>query len=185
MSGKLVIANDFNIHMDKKTDTECSQLSSLIESFGLVQHVSGLTYIKGHMRDLVISRAEDDIVQGCTVGSFISDHNAIHFSVKSGKQHSTGKSGTTRKIKSINPTDFSKDILSSELLTNPPPPHVDDVVRRYNTVLHKLLDEHAPLKTHSVPQSLIDNHASQMTSWRPSESDVSGRRKLGSLELHG
>ena len=83
-----------------------------------------------------------------------ADHNAILFGVKSGKEHSSRKSVTTRKIKSINPNDFSKDILSSELLTNPPPPHVDDVVRRYNTVLCQLLDEHAPLKTHSVSQRL-------------------------------
>ena len=31
---------------------------------------------------------------------------------------------------------------------------MNDVVRRYNTVLRKLLDEHAPLKTHSVTQRL-------------------------------
>ena len=87
MTGKLIIAGDFNIHMDKKTDTESSQLSSLIDSFGLVQHVSGSTHIKGHNLNLVIARAEDDIIQGCMVGSFISDHNAIHFGVKSGKEH--------------------------------------------------------------------------------------------------
>ena len=74
----------------------------------------------------MISRVEDDIVLGCTVGSFISDHNAVHFSVKSGKEHSCRKFVTTRKIKSINRNDFSKDVLSFELLTNPPPPHVDD-----------------------------------------------------------
>ena len=68
-----------------KRHTECSQLSSLIESFGLVQHVSGSTHIKEHTLDLVISRAEDNIIQERTVGSFISDHNAIHFSVKPGK----------------------------------------------------------------------------------------------------
>ena len=154
MSGKLVIAGDLRIHMDKKTDTECSQLSPLIESFGLVQHVSGSTHIKGHTLDLVISKDEDDIVQGCTVGSFIAGHNAIHLSVKSGKEHSSSKSVTTRKIKSINPNDFAKDILSSELLTNPPPPHLDDVVCRYNIVVRKLLDEHVPLKTHSFSQCL-------------------------------
>ena len=76
----VIIAGDLNIHMDEKTDTKSSQLPSLIDSFGLVQHVSGSTYTKGHTLDLVISRAEDDIIQGCTVGSFISDHiphNAI------------------------------------------------------------------------------------------------------------
>ena len=35
MSGKQVISCDFNIHMDKKTDTEYSQLSSLTDSVGL------------------------------------------------------------------------------------------------------------------------------------------------------
>ena len=105
MSGKLIIAGDFNIHMDKLTDTECSQLSSLIDFFGLVQHVSGSTHIKGHTLDLVISMNKD-IIQGCTLGSFISGHNAIHFNVKSEKEHSSRKSATTEKLKSINPDEF-------------------------------------------------------------------------------
>ena len=131
-----------------------SQLSSPIHSFGLVQHMSGSTHIKGHRLDLVISMAEDDIIQGCTVGSFISDHNAIHFRAKSGKEHSSKKTVTTRKLKSINLNEFSKDVLSSELLTNPPPSHVDDAVRLYNTVLRDHLQKHAPLKTHFVVQRL-------------------------------
>ena len=128
--------------MDKKIDTESSELSSLTDSFGLVQHVPGSTHIKGHNLDL---------------GSFIYDHNTIHFSVKPGKEHSSKKTLTTRKIKSVNPNEFSRDILSPESLTNPPPPHVDDVVCLYNTVLHGLPGKHspiAPLKTHSVAQRL-------------------------------
>ena len=48
--------------------------------------------------------------------------------------------------------EFSKDINSSKLLTEPLPTNVDEVVRLYNTVLLELLDKHAPLKSHPVAQ---------------------------------
>ena len=77
--------------------------------------------------------------------------------VLSEKEHSSKKTLTTRKIKSVNPNDFSNDNLSPELLTNPPLPHVDDVVCLNNTGLHELPGKHSPitpLKTHSVAQRL-------------------------------
>ena len=55
LTGKLVILGDFNIHMELSDDGECRQLSALLDSFGLVQHVSGSTYVHGHTLDLVIS----------------------------------------------------------------------------------------------------------------------------------
>ena len=53
MSGKLIIVGDFNIHIDAKV-TESSHLLSLLDSFGLTQHVSGSTHIKGHTLDVSI-----------------------------------------------------------------------------------------------------------------------------------
>ena len=49
---------------------------SLLDSFGMEQHADGPTHIRGHTLDLVISRATDNLVQSCEVGSFVSDHNA-------------------------------------------------------------------------------------------------------------
>jgi hypothetical protein len=151
LPGKLVLLGDFNVHIDCSGDQESQQLTSLINSFNLVQHVSGATHVSGHTLDLVLSRAADDVVQGCEVSTFISDHNSILFSLKAGKSHPTRKITESRNVKSIDVNDFNNDILASDL-TKPLPSRTDDVVSKYNTVLRELLDKHAPLKTRAIAQ---------------------------------
>ena len=100
----------------------------------MVQHVTGATHISGHTLDLVVSRSTDDIVQCCEVGAFISDHNAIHIKLKSGKLHPIRKHTKFRKIKSISTEKFSQDIQLSEL-SQSLPAHIDDMVSLYNRAL--------------------------------------------------
>jgi hypothetical protein len=137
--------------MDISDDVECRQLSVLLDSFGLVQHVSGSTHIHGHTLDLLISREVDGLIQDCKVGEFASDHNVIKFSLKSGKEHAKRKSVQSRKIKSINISNLAQDIEASEL-SQALPDDVDDMVNCYDSVLRGLLDKHAPEKSISVAQ---------------------------------
>ena len=51
----------------------------------------------------------------------------------------------TRSIRSINISHFCHDILSSRLITHPPPT-LSDLVGCYNSTLFHLLNKHAPLK---------------------------------------
>ena len=149
LSGKLVLLGDFNVHLDSNTEPESRQLTSLLESFGLVQHVKDATHIKGHLLDLVVSRETDDLVQSCEVGDFISDHNSILVSLNSSKPHPKKKYTTFRKIKSVVPESFSSDISSSDL-TKQLPSNVDEMVSCYNRVLKELMDKHAPLKSRAI-----------------------------------
>ena len=151
LSGKLVLLGDFNVHLDSSSNAETTQLTNLLNAFGLVQHVKNSTHIDGHTLDLVVSRESDDIVQSCDVGAFASDHNTIHISLRAGQVHPPMKRTSFRKIKSISSHDFSEDIQSSTL-TRPLPSNVDDAVRLYNNVLQELLDKHAPLKTQTIAQ---------------------------------
>jgi len=151
LPGKLILLGDFNVHIDCRDDSEGQQLTSLINSFNLTQHVSGATHIGGHTLDLVLSRTEDDVVQGCEVGTFLSDHNSITFNLKVGNSHPIRKDTEFRNVKSIDICDFNNAILASDL-TKPLPSCTDDVVSKYNTVLRELLDKHAPLKKRSIAQ---------------------------------
>ena len=54
--GALVIACDFNIHVDDPSDKEAADILSLIESFGLKQHVSDPTHRTGHTLGIVLTR---------------------------------------------------------------------------------------------------------------------------------
>ena len=54
--GALVIAGDFNIHVDDPSDKEAADFLSLTESFGLKQHVSDPTHRTGHTLDIHYSK---------------------------------------------------------------------------------------------------------------------------------
>ena len=137
------------MHLDKSSDPEAIQLRSLLDSFGMEQHVDGPTHIRGHTLDLVISHATDNLVQSCEMGSFVSDHNAINIALKSGHSHPIKKQITFRKFKAIVMDNFITDIKSSSLVQSLPS-EPDEIVSSYNHVLQKLLDKHAPLQTRAV-----------------------------------
>ena len=151
LNGKLVLLGNFNVHLDSSNDPESNQLTSLLKSFDMVQHVRGATHIDGHTLALVVSRVTDDVVQGCEVGDFISEHNAIFLALKSSKSHPVRKVTKFRKIKSIVLLEFVNDFQSSEL-SQPLPSHVDDIVALYNAVLRMKLDKHAAVRTRSISQ---------------------------------
>ena len=60
--GSLVIAGDFNFHIDDTTDTAAANFLSLLESFDLQQHVRSCTHRAGHTLDLVITRDDEYIL---------------------------------------------------------------------------------------------------------------------------
>ena len=86
-----MLLGDFNVHLDKNSDPEAVQFSSLLDSFGMQQHAEGPTHIRGHTLDLVIARISDNLVQSCEVGRFASDHNAGNITLKSGHIHPSRK----------------------------------------------------------------------------------------------
>ena len=57
----LVISGDFNIHMDVPDDPDAIKLRELLETTGLVQHVTVPTHISMHTLDLIITRHSDRI----------------------------------------------------------------------------------------------------------------------------
>ena len=146
-----MIVGDFNVHWDKSHDRERQQLSSLFETFNLVQHVTTATHTEGHILDLIVTRQEEDLVASCGVGDFISDHRAILVQLNCGKPHPIRKIVSFRKIKSLNSALLEHDIMTSDL-HNAELDNVDDAVAAYNTVLCGLLDKYAPLQTRSVAE---------------------------------
>ena len=76
-AGKLLIVGDFNIHIEKATNSSSTKLLSLLDSHGLTQHVKGLTHVDGHRLDLIISRDSDNLVLDCAISDLISDHFAV------------------------------------------------------------------------------------------------------------
>ena len=59
----LVIAGDFNIHVDAPRDPDSLKLQDLLQSVGLQQHITEPTHTQGHILDLVITRSSDNILK--------------------------------------------------------------------------------------------------------------------------
>ena len=58
----LVIAGDFNFHMDDPSDADAKKLNDLLETFSLSQHLTFATHVSGHWLDLIITRATNIMV---------------------------------------------------------------------------------------------------------------------------
>ena len=82
ISVHILILVDFNIQMDNETDTTARDMKDLIYSFNMDQHVNHVTHKKGHLLDLVISRAENSLIRSLSVVPWaFSDHHVIKFHI--------------------------------------------------------------------------------------------------------
>ena len=149
-SEPLLILGDFNIHMDLPDDTDCKNMSDLLESMGLIQHVQQPTHELGHTLDLIITRISDNIIAGRPyTGELFSDHFPVFCQLKSERPPVAVKHLQFRKIKSIDRDQFSEAICSSQLCLEPPD-DLDTLVNCYNETLRSVLDTYAPVLSRDI-----------------------------------
>ena len=109
------------------------------------------THKKGHIFDLIISRADKDIIIECTVEDlFISDHLAVHSSLRLAKLPLEKKKISYRKIRAIDYDEFCDHLQNSDLVRDAASFGLVDLVNQYNTTLGSLLDVNAPLKIATI-----------------------------------
>ncbi|XP_068757440.1 uncharacterized protein [Montipora capricornis] len=137
----LVLAGDFNIHVNIMTDNDTAQFLDLLSSMGLHS---------GNTLDLLISRTlNSDLIQDVRPGTYFSDHCSALFTINISVPQLSRKKVSFRKTKAIDITALMNDLSASRLCQDPPSEPVK-LVDCYNTTLAGLLDRHAPLKTKTV-----------------------------------
>jgi exonuclease III len=73
-----ILAADFNLHWEDAQNKDTERFREILSAFGLSQHISESTHIKGHVLDLIITRYLDHIaVMNPTIGELLSDHHLI------------------------------------------------------------------------------------------------------------
>ena len=107
------------------------------------------THIDGHTLDLVVTSATDDCVRSLSVPSMFSDHAAIHIELNMTKPRRPEKTISYRKLKSIDASKLSEDLIKSELFTNRNK-NLENSVSQYNTVISGIIDKHAPVRHHKM-----------------------------------
>ena len=103
----LLLTGDFNVHVDTPKDPTAAKLLSILESLGLVQHVTVPTHVAGHTLDLVITC---ELLTCSPVAHYmISSHSTVLFPLSMAKPNRPTIVHTCRKIKSID-TDFDQTL---------------------------------------------------------------------------
>lgn len=148
-NGELIVTGDLNFHFDNETNNDTIHMMTLFEHHGLKQHVKQATHKKGHILDVLITRETQNILTGmplvldpCLVndkGVLSGDHYAILFHINATKPMNVVKNVCFRRLRSINVSDFKKDITDNILLNE------TSCINTLNSELGVILDKHAPI----------------------------------------
>ena len=111
LPGRLLITGDFNIHFENNSDSDAMKYADILDSLGLIQHVTCPTHISGHTLDLIITRNEDNIIVSPPVcDTFLSDHSTLLCHVAFEKAPPVRNTIQLRRLKHIDLEIFRKDI---------------------------------------------------------------------------
>ena len=99
-NNNIVIAGDFNLHIDNDKDPEAQLFINMMAALGLDCHVDFPTHENGYSLDLVFTETLGEMkIIRCNPGTYLSDHCTIEclLSLKKGsdakKRSSTGNYG--------------------------------------------------------------------------------------------
>ena len=150
--GHLLLLGDFNLHMDSITvNREARDFCSVLEGFGLTQHIHKPTHKNGHTLDLVITRKHYGIVSAVEVKDCgFPDHFVIFLELQFAKPQLPKQTVAYRKLKSIS-TDSIQTAIRRSALSSHPSLHLDELAKLYNSELTSVLDSIAPLTVRTFP----------------------------------
>jgi hypothetical protein len=150
-----VILGDFNIHVDSpNTNAEAKAFCNILDSFTIIQHVTGPTHSAGHTLDIILTASTDHLVNNIKpLDCGFHGHFPVFCDLNIGAPNSRSRKVTYRKLRNINISEFRTDV-STALLSQLE--HINDAgintnVQHYEDALSSILDKHAPLKSSSVP----------------------------------
>jgi hypothetical protein len=151
-SGPLLILGDFNFHIKDASDKDALSFLRLVSSFDLQQHVQQSTHRGGHILDLVLTRATDNVVTSAySEDHGFPDHFPVFMQLSVSKPQLPKQEVTYRKTKAIDPAVLSQSIadsaLSSPSVSSLPLPELTEL---YDSELSSILDTLAPLKTRTI-----------------------------------
>ena len=148
--GRLMIAGDFNFHVDDPDSRDASKLLDLLDANGLVQHVKEATHCKGHTLDLLITRESENFLFNIGVtNDLVSDHGLVHFDTCISRPPLRKVTKSRRKFNEMDSEAF-KSRLSQALCEIPVSMDVNQMMTQYEHSVSQILDDLAPLKQKTI-----------------------------------
>ena len=147
---ELLIAGDFNFHVNKPGNSKARKFKDILQMFDLVQHIKGPTHKAGNTLDLVITRKDSDLLKSCRVDELLSDHYTILMEVDITRPIPDKKSIKFRKTRSIDMNSFKKDLnfhisKFNQINKHLGLPYLESLVNIYESCVN-VLDKHAPIQ---------------------------------------
>ena len=167
---EVIVIGDFNIHVNKFSDTNARKLADILEMFNLKQHISEATHENGNTLDLVIT-PEISSVQKCIVDDLNSDHNSILIHLDAMKTNQKQNTISWRPFKNWDINAFKRDVkhnLLQKTKKNEPQEELDTLMNCYLRT-NEVLEKHAPLSKKKVVER-------KPTPW--SKADIENEKSL-------
>ncbi len=147
LCGKHLFVGDFNLHMDIPSKSDVTQFVTLLDEFGLQQHVVGATHKDGHCLDLVISHEGDSLVQRCNLTeNLYSDHRVVQCKIDRSKPIQQKIESKSRNYREMDNEAFKSDLVKA-FETFPYDGSASYQVMVYNQTVLDVLDNHCPVTT--------------------------------------
>jgi hypothetical protein len=151
---ELVLLGDFNISrlLNEHNNGINNDLTDLMETFSLTQHVQVPTHQHGGILDLIFTRQHSSIVNAIVAEDGFSDHMTILFDfIIHVPNHSNRvlSSITFRPYKCIDVTAFQSDIsaaFQNMISQSACPMSCEALISSYKSIVTDALDVHAPYK---------------------------------------
>ena len=142
---EIVFCGDFNIHMDDVDNQAAKRFKDLL-SFGLHQHVHEPTHKHGHCLDLLITRDTASLLCNIEILPGLSDHCAVVCNINLQKPPLRTIAVKLRNWKSIQISQFSKDVNSAFIKADFSNLDLDSSIEKYESIMRDTVNMHAPLK---------------------------------------
>ena len=147
-----IVVGDINVHFDDCSSPHTDTLMSLFDSFGMCERVCQPTHVRHHQLDVFITRSDQPtptIRVDLPGHGHLSNHSLIVASLTSDVTDRSSDRVQRPRVLRRRWRNFDLDTFVDDLCRSPlvidPPLDVHDQFDLYDSMLHQLLDKHAPL----------------------------------------
>ena len=142
-TGRLLLAGDFNFHVNDPSDNTANKFLDLLSCFNLeVCNVYTPTHKNNNVLDLIVTRSGKETLLNLSVNDpVISDHFAAHCTLAIKRPSKVKLNISSRKLRTIDPDNLLRDIRSSSLY-NSLSQEIRELCDQYDSILLSILDMH-------------------------------------------
>ena len=147
---RIIYLGDFNVRINKPSQSDTVEYVNLLTSHGLHQHVKQPTHISGNTLDHIITHEEEPGIKiSVCKDSAISDHYPISFTIETLKMSETKR----KQIRYRSTRNLDPSVLASHLENCVPVHEAHGAEAKYDelqSIMTKAMDSLAPVKTKIV-----------------------------------